>query len=362
MEDGHSNCKMLRQIMQNYIDSTKIFPALVMFIHNRAFIYCCKQNSSLAGAELISINNHTIQEIVQRLFAYIPSDASIQSRKNWEINESFPFIYDLLYGAPGDLNIVYKNNSGELTKAMLQPDLYKNISCPPPFKRPAKYLQLTYKPGNIAVLEIKTFFDGFLQQSGENFSSFLDSAFTDIHIKKVTKLLIDIRGNQGGNDGNGILLYAYLTQQPFMYYTSQETISAKFADDADHPNLKLQQPKENSFAGKVYILANGHSFSASAEFSAVARSNKRALFMGEEVGGGYYGNTSGNEANITLSNSQVSCRIPLVKYTLAVKKDANKGKSILPDYPIYPTINDFINHTDSQLDRALAIVGQNQEP
>jgi len=141
-----------------------------------------------------------------------------------------------------------------------------------------------------------------------------------------------------------------------MYYASQETVSDKFAADDNHPNLKSQQPKQNSYAGKVYILADGRSFSAAAEFSAIARSNKRALFIGEEVGGGYYGNTSGDDAFITLPNSQLSCRIPLVKYTLAVKQDANKGNGILPEYPVYPTINDFINHTDSQLDSALSII------
>ncbi|MFL5746091.1 MAG: S41 family peptidase [Niastella sp.] len=361
MEDGHSNSRMAKQVMKDYINNTKLFPAMVMFIHNRAFIYCCNQNISLAGAELTSINNQPIQQIVQRSFAYIPSDADIQSRKNWELNENFPFFYPLLHEAVDKFNITYKNENGALKKATLQPDVFQNINCPAPFKRPEKYLQLTYKPGNIAVLGIKTFLDDFLQQTGENFNRFLDSAFTDIRNKNVTKLLIDIRGNQGGNDGNGALLYAYLTQQPFMYYASQETVSGKFAPDDNHPNLKWQQPKQNSFAGKVYILADGHSFSASAEFSAIARSNKRALFLGEEAGGGYYGNTSGNELFITLPNSQLSCRIPLVKYTSAVKKNANKGNSILPEYPIYQTIFDFINHTDSQLDRALVIVGQNQK-
>jgi len=356
MQDGHSNCRMSQQVRKDYINNTKVFPAFVMLTRSRAFIYCCNQNSSLGGAELISINNHTIQQIVQRLFTYIPSDADIQSRKNWESNEIFPFFNALLYEPVDSFNITYKNENGELKKAVLQADLVKNINCPPPFKRPQKYLQLTYMSDHIAVLTVKTFLNEFLHQTGENFNRFLDSAFTDIRSKNVTKLLIDIRGNQGGNDDNGALLYAYLTQQPFMYYASQETVSDKFAADDNHPNLKSQQPKQNSYAGKVYILADGRSFSAAAEFSAIARSNKRALFIGEEVGGGYYGNTSGDDAFITLPNSQLSCRIPLVKYTLAVKKDANKGNGILPEYPVYPTINDFINHTDSQLDSALSII------
>jgi hypothetical protein len=229
--------------------------------------------------------------------------------------------------------------------------------CPPPavFKRPSKYLSLTYAPGDVAVLTIKTFFDGYLKQTGEDFKTFLDSAFNDIGNKKAAKLIIDIRRNQGGNDENGALLYAYLSQKPFKYYDSLETTTEKFAEDR-HANLKLQQPKLNSFKGRLYILADGRSFSASSEFSSIVKTNNRGLFIGEENGGGYYGNTSGDDATVTLPASQISCRVPLLKYTLAVKKLKNGELGILPDYPRYITISDIINGTDSQMDYALQVV------
>ncbi|MES2006442.1 MAG: S41 family peptidase [Bacteroidota bacterium] len=359
MKDGHSNSKMPRPVINEVISHEKILPAMVMFINNRVFVYCCNQDTTLTGAELLTINGHTIEQIVQRLFTYIPSDAGITSRKNWEINESFPLLYNLVYGNAAEFNITYKSSIGKTGSTTLKADVFKNINCPPPFQRPARYLQLGYPSNGVAVLTVQTFFNGFLQQTGEEFGRFMDSAFDDLRDKKVQKLLIDIRGNQGGNDGNGALLYAYLTSKPFMYYSSLETVNGQLLAADDHANLKLQQPRPNNFTGKVFVLANGRSFSASAEFSAIARSEKRAVFIGEEVGGGYFGNTSGNEANVVLPNSQLTCRVPLVKYTSAVKQDANKGNSVMPDYPVYPTIQDFIRHTDSQLLKALAIAGKN---
>jgi C-terminal processing protease CtpA/Prc len=146
------------------------------------------------------------------------------------LNESFPLLFNILYGTKDNYNVSYKTQSGEIKTATLQADTLKNILCPPPFSRPKKYLQLTYESKDVAVLSVKTFFDGFLKQTGEEISSkFLDSAFTDIKNNKIKKLLIDIRGNQGGNDGNGELLYSYLTAKPFMYYSSQETNTEKFS-------------------------------------------------------------------------------------------------------------------------------------
>jgi Peptidase family S41 len=357
IQDGHTNCRLPRQVQNDYMNNIKVFPAMVLFINNRAFIFCCKQDINLAETELISINNHPMDEIILHLFNYICSDAGIQSRKNWEMPEDFQLLYSVVYGAKKSYDIRYKTKTGEIKTATLQADFMKNIFCTNPFPRPTKYLQLSYTPDNIAVLTLKSFFDGFLEQTGENFSKFLDSSFNDIRKKQIKKLLIDVRSNQGGNDGNGEMLYSYLTPKPFIYYASQETVSEKFKE-SNHPNLGIQQPKENNFNGGVYILMNGRSFSGVAEFSSIVKTNNRGVFIGEECGGGYYGNTSGDEANVTLPNTQIEVRIPIVKYSMAVKKLGPEEWGIKPDYPFYPTISDIIENTDGQMKYALAMVAK----
>jgi len=352
--DGHANCRLPRQVMDEYLTSVKVFPAMVLFIHNRAFIYCCKQNDGLAETELLSINGQSMNVIIQRLFRYITTDGRIQSRKNWEMPEFFHLLYNTIYGVKNSFDITYRTKAGEVQRTTLQPDFVKNIICPSPFPRPTKYLQLRYTADNIAILTVKTFFDGFLQQTGENYTRFLDSAFNDIKDKKIKKLIIDGRRNQGGYDHNGEILYSYLTSKPFLYYASQETVKGKITESQNH-DLSLQQPKENSFDGKVYFLMDGRSFSATAEFAAIAKTNKRGLFIGEETGGGYYGNTSGGEAMVTLPNTQISCRIPLIKYTTAVKKAKYKDRGVIPDYPVYPTITDIVEKMDGQMEYTLKI-------
>ncbi|GGB22166.1 hypothetical protein GCM10011511_52550 [Puia dinghuensis] len=360
LEDGHSNCRLPQDATKEYISHVSVFPAIVMFINNHGYIYCCKQNDSLAGSEIMEINGRPMSQIIHRLFDYIPSDAGIQSRKNWELPEYFNILFNLVFGKQRNYEVSYKTIDGKIARAKLEARLLSDMMCPPPalFKRPTRYLQLSYRPGDIALLTIKTFFNGFLQQTGENFSSFLDSAFNDIRLKKTRKLIIDIRRNQGGNDENGALLYAYLSQKPFRYYDSLEKTKGKLPGDS-HQNLQLQQPKPNSFDGRLFILADGRSFSASSEFSSIVKTNNRGIFIGEENGGGYYGNTSGDDENVILPASQISCRIPLVKYTLAVKKLKNGDLGILPDFPCYITISDILSNTDSQLQYAIKKASSN---
>ena len=300
-----------------------------------------------------------MKEIIQKLFSYITTDGSIESRKNWELPEDFHLLLNAVYGSSEKYTVQYKTAGRQIMAITLQADTIKNFICKSPFGRPDKYLKLTYATNNTAVLTLQTFFDGFLEQTGENFKQFLDSAFNDIKNKKITSLLIDVRSNQGGNDGNGALLYSYLTKIPFRYYSSLQTVNEQFTENG-HSLLGLQQPKENYFDGKVFVLMNGRSFSGVAEFAAVASSYNRAKFIGEECGGGYYGNSSGDEAMVTLPHSQITVRIPLIKYTMAVKNIESKDGGLAADYPIDLNIADLIAHTDGQLEYALRIVAKSK--
>jgi hypothetical protein len=357
VNDGHTNCRLSDEIRNQYINSEKVVPAMVFFIHKKAFIFCAKQNDSLAESEILSIDNHKMDEIVARLFTYIPSDGNIESRKNWELPEYFQMLYNLVYGEREIYHIVYKTKAGEIRSTILHADFIKNIICAHPFSRPDKYLQLSYTANNIAVLTLKSFFDGFLAQTKENFKQFLDSAFNDIREKKSTRLLIDVRSNQGGNDENGILLYSWLTANPFIYYSSQENVTRKFSEN-ERANPGIKQSKEKNFSGKVYVLMNGRSFSGTAEFCSIFKTNSRGLLIGEECGGGYYGNTSGDEIHLLLPNTKISVRIPMIKYTMAVQKLNKNEVGILPDFPFYQTISDLADKNDNQLKYALKIANE----
>lgn len=102
-------------------------------------------------------------------------------------------------------------------------------------------------------------------------------------------------------------------------------------------------------------MINGRSFSTTAEFCSIAKSNKRGLFIGEETGGGYYGNNSGSSTIITLPNSGIKIFIPTTKYIMAVNKTEFPDRGIFPDYEIIPAMDDILNNNDVQLNFAFKL-------
>ncbi len=119
---------------------------------------------------------------------------------------------------------------------------------------------------------------------------------------------------------------------------------------------QLQQPQKNHFDGKVWILVSGRSFSTTADFCAIAHYHRRGSFIGEEVGGAYYGNNSGYSFRLTLPNTKVRVDIPLWKYVNAVSGYAYPRRGVMPDYPVQPTIQDVLNGVDTEMIYTLKLI------
>jgi hypothetical protein len=357
IEDGHTECFLPKDFIESMVSTIKIFPIQIKFIGEKAYVPCDTKEFS-AGTEIVSIDGKPVNAIRKQLFAHLSSDGTIETEKYVKINDGhdpFSYLYFVVYGGKPDFRVGYKTSSGQFEEKVLSAQLFNNMECPPVRAEINKYLSLDYQAGNVAVMTIKTFANEFMERTKENFENFLAASFKELKEKKINKLIIDLRENGGGEDTNGLLFYRYLSNKPFRYYASLNTTKHVVTD---HPNLNVQQPEENNFKGKVEFLIGGKSFSGAAEFSAIAKSNQRGLFIGEETAGGYYGNTSGSKIALELPNTRIRVNIPITKYVMAVKRSKYKDRGILPDHTVVPTITDYLQHKDVQMDFALKLINK----
>jgi hypothetical protein len=120
-----------------------------------------------------------------------------------------------------------------------------------------------------------------------------------------------------------------------------------------HPNWGTQQPANPHFGGKTVVLMNGGSFSTTCEFLSMLHERGGAAFVGEETGGGYYGNTSGADASLVLPNSKLILPLPLVGYYMAIEGTTQGAHGIRPDYPVSYSIEDILSARDRAMETAL---------
>jgi C-terminal processing protease CtpA/Prc len=221
---------------------------------------------------------------------------------------------------------------------------------------------------------------------GSNYRNWVDDTFKLLHDKGTQTLIIDLRGNGGGDDNYVAALVSCLTDKPFRFYDHIDvnTVTPTFKDQLDfhlsperlkefrdglapnpqggyrltiplHQGLAEQQPAKYPFLGKVFVLMDGGSFSGAADFCAVVHHLQRATFIGEETGGGYYGNNSGMMPTLTLPISKLQVRLPLYSYWNAVPGYDAKNHGVRPDYLVEMKVADILNGIDAPLQKALQL-------
>jgi C-terminal processing protease CtpA/Prc len=215
----------------------------------------------------------------------------------------------------------------------------------------------------------------------------MENTFKTLREKGTKVLILELRGNGGGRDMYGAMLVSYLTDKPFRYFDhiNVKTISPSFKDYSDwraddesrlregmdpnpaggyfvtaklHPGVAEQQPGKSPFLGKVFVLIDGGTFSTAADFCAVTHHLKRATFIGEETGGGYYGNNSGMQVMLTLPNSKARVRIPMYEYWNAVPGYDGKRRGTRADHLVKTKAANLLRGVDEQLDLALKLASQ----
>ncbi|HSI77936.1 MAG TPA: S41 family peptidase, partial [Lunatimonas sp.] len=225
---------------------------------------------------------------------------------------------------------------------------------------------------NTALLDIDRF---YAYPNEPDFKEFLKASFGQIQKNKVSNLVIDLRGNEGGNENWGIELYKYLAKTSFSYYdrisvkkkeklefeaktTFIFKLASLFNKNGKHgreftiqKGLKTQKPYKYAFQGNVYLLLDGQSFSVTSEFASRYKSDKRGVIIGTETAGGYAMNTSGFFSVVNLPNSNVDLGIPLLGFHMANLSETNPtDRGILPDFQIETHVADLLSGLDPEMD------------
>jgi hypothetical protein len=100
------------------------------------------------------------------------------------------------------------------------------------------------------------------------------------------------------------------------------------------------------------VLINGNSFSTTAELLSHLHARRRAVFIGEEAGGEYTGNTAGWFAELTLPHSGVQVSIPLASYLLGVPAPVIPGRGVMPTHSVRYTIAQRMAGRDLEMELA----------
>ncbi|MFK8006101.1 MAG: S41 family peptidase [Saprospiraceae bacterium] len=371
----------LSEKTENLINSQpNCLPFLLYYKNGKAFIWQnYSQNPEIkTGTEITKINGRDIKSIYQELLLNIPMDGFNQTGKFKLLEYSFPTWYRNIIEITGDFSVEIKNANNTSTllikgiKANQLPSYQKMIS---------KKLDLKIE-GDIAILTVPSFSKSYHKANNQKFKKEIKRYFKKIKKEKVKNLIVDFRGNTGGSDSNAAFFVSHFFKKPFRYWERIE-VSEPIAKDIKGMNrlfyakpvkqdsiwlwkksplftnefdfYKKQKPAKNSFAGDTYFMINGLCMSSCADAAAILKFNTKGVFVGQETGGGFQGNTSGLIPESQLSSGLVFS-IPLLKYINAVDPNVNFGRGTIPSVKIESSPLDNLNGKDSVLEKVFDII------
>lgn len=378
---GHTRISLSENTIKS-LDNQKIFiPVQLKFINGKAFVLNSINEEKLEkGVEVLSINNRKMDEIISGIFAKIISDGGIVSAKYKKLDERFHEFYYYYIEQADKYTIQYTSNKkGHPETSTL--DAITNIDWRNNFNiyynQSDELLKLTIPDNSdIAVLTIRKFVSQEINSIYGSLTNFLDSAFLEIKNREIKHLIIDLRGNGGGDIAHE--LYAYVVDKPVKYCKKINTPNTRYSFleytdkgvffNAIHPDLwkksrnseglyelpgsdnMLVYPNNLVFRDSIYILTDGNTFSAASSFSAILDDLDRATFFGEETGGCIYGSNAYDYINLTLPNTQIKVTIPIRNGLNNISEKNYLNRGVIPDFEIHNTIFDILNNKDSEME------------
>lgn len=295
------------------------------------------------GSEVLAINGEPIARIVERMLAGISSDARNTSAKMHRLNRNFFLYYYYFWGETPRFDLTIKEPTGGNESALRvnsRPFAQVNSEASSRFAADGRLSLAT--SGNRAVLTVPS----FVISQNPDYRAFFENAFRQMNDRGIARLIIDIRGNGGGDPEMSVALLSHLIDRPFVYFKKGLGYANLFAETAPHPV---------HFSGAVHVLIDGGCFSTCGHFCSMVRHHGLAAFVGETGGGTF--RCHDNSTEIVLGRTGIRLRVARTTYETAVP-DIDVSAGFPPDYRVVPTIHDVLSGADPQMDFAIGLFEQ----
>ena len=312
------------------------------------------------------------------------------------LSTNFPYYHRVVYGLRRQYDVTYKDSTGiekSIRVPLFEPvvDTSKKNKIVP-FKKISKAERKKRNrledhslsidtTNNTALITLNSF-------SGSTLRGFFRRSFRRIRKDDINNVVLDIRSNGGGKINLSTLLTQYVTRQSFRIADSATVATkslgpyTKYVKDGWLNNLGLRfltkkrsdgrrhfgywerktfyAKKKNHFGGNLYILTNGPTFSASTLLCNDLKGQPGITLVGEEAGGGWYGNNGVMIPDITLPNTHLRVRLPLVRLVQYhhVQKD---GHGVMPDVLVPPNYDALMKGVDKKMEVVMELIKQRQQ-
>jgi len=388
---GHTYANFYNQseaVQVELFDGQRLLPFQFAWVEERIVVLTNQSNDPrlARGAEVLSVDGRSTAGILRALMPYARADGNNDAKRRallevrgFDRYETFDVFYGLLF-RPGAAVRVSVRQPGEtrvqaFDVATIDLATRRSLVIGDP-AGDAPVWTLAFPRPQTALLTMPNW---ALYDSAWDWRGFLDRSFAEITARGASKLVIDIRGNEGGLDC-GDLVAARLIDAPIaregyarrtryrqtperlnQYLDTWDRSFRNWGDDAvlradgfydlrGESDVDQIAPLGPRFSGAVDVLIDSQNSSATFQFASCIKNNRLGRLIGAPTGGNQRGINGGAFFFLRLPASGLEADVPLIgRFPLTPKPDAG----LTPDVHVELTREDITAGRDSALVLAL---------
>lgn len=399
---GHTWTNPLNQgqAVQQALNVLPALPLHVRLLENRLLVTASADPKVPVNAELMTIDGRTLTALVSEFMPYLRSDGNSDGKRLSQIDNNvdggaMDRLLPLLHPPRADgYTLRFHPPKGPANEVVDRTIHEAVVAAMPVTERESKLIAAGMSPeavnwqfkieGDTATMTLPTF---AFWQSDFDWRGYLQRSFETLADRKIDKLILDLRQNEGGDDAIGNELQSHLLTTAFIVpakrlesaYERAPYDLARFMDTWDFSFfdrtgkvvrgegrnwLLREQPVDNRiepaarpYRGHVVLLTGPRMSSAGFLIARNLKASGSATLVGQSTGGNLRGLNGGQLAWLVLPISGVSIDIPLIG---SFSKNPQPDHGVFPDIAVRTRLEDVAAGIDPDIVAAKGWLAQSE--
>jgi len=369
-KDGHTSVYWGTPVNQ-WNARDKRFPAFRLEFDNGRFLIAAARDQSIVNQELVAVNGTPVLDFLRPILDRCSGETLAYRTSQFLSDELFWYYLTNLFTGSGSYTLKFLDTNGQLREAVLDT---LNLADYRAFLKQGSAAR--FRPNHEGI-NVEFLNSGatahFLYQTFHSSSEAkkrIDQIFADIKAKGSRDLIIDLRGNPGGQSDMGEHIFEYLYPDKFRLIRKIR-FRASWDTTRDVPiwarplvfvlqghtvshSIGEHSPRKPDafFNGRTFLLVDNGSFSMASSFTTMFRDYKAGTVIGYETGGMPI--TFGGPHHFRLKNSHIPCIVSNSQILPPMEWPGDGEHGVIPNVPVTEqSLAEFKNEKDPVLAFAL---------